>query len=274
MAVHTSVFYVSLTTEDVYLPVSAVVDQVFGYRNGGHVPSVPMSLAALAATGYSKVGDDISTLTSARVQSPKTVISPAYVRPINAVANFPDDPAVCCFATNPVLMRPGEEVSASAVVSLNGTAVACPAVIVAWFYDRLEPVPAAESYWVPFTTAAVPAVGSATAWQTLTISFQDTTTLPAGRYAILGMHLLRPDAGSTIHPTLCGRLVIPGEVLRPGIITSPSATALTPPFSSDRSLGVWGHFDSQLPPSLEVFSPANATAAALSGFLCVAQVSR
>jgi hypothetical protein len=274
MAVHTSIFYhLGLAPGDVYLPVGAIVDQVFGYRNGGHVPSVPMSLAALAATGLNTMDDDTSTLTAARVQSPKTVISPAYVRPINAVANFPDDPAVCAFAANSVVMRSGEEISASAVVKLNGTAVTCPAVIVAWFYDRLEPVPGAESYWVPFT-APLPTVGSTTAWQTLAITFQDTTTLPAGRYAILGMQLVRPDAGDTIHPVLCGRLVIPGEVLRPGVITSPSATALTPPLASDRSLGVWGHFDAQLPPSLEVFSPVSASAATLYGFLCVAQVSR
>lgn len=273
MAVHTSLFSSeTVAVGTVYDGVDAVVDQVLGYRNGAHVPSVPMALVALAATGASASGDDTSSLASARVQSPKTVISPVYVRPINVAASFPPDPAVSCFAANPVLMRPGEEVSASATVVTTATPPPLrPATIVAWFVDRLEPVPAAESYWVPFT-APVPTIGAAT-WQTFPITFQDTTTLPAGRYAILGLHLVCPSGADAI---LCGRLVIPGENLRPGIVTSPSASALTPPLASDNSLGVWGHFDAQLPPSLEVFAPPSAAAMSgdLSGFLRVAQVAR
>jgi len=175
------------------------------------------------------------------------------------------------FAENPVVMRPGEEISASAVLVPTGGSPPGngPAAIVAWFYDRLEPVPAAESYWVPFS-AVLPATGSTSAWNTTAITFQDTTTLPAGRYAILGMHLVRPSGSPDL---LCGRLVIPGETLRPGTVTSPTAAALTPPFASDGSFGTWGHFDAQLPPSLEVFSPT-VMAGSVSGFIRVAQVSR
>lgn len=273
MAVHTSLFFnAGVEVAIPYDTVDAVVDQVLGYRNGAHVPSVPMSLVALAATGFGGTDPNVVTLGSARVQSPKTIISPVYVRPINITASFPPDPCVSCFAVNSVIMRPGEEISASATIVQGGGAPppTGPAAIVAWFCDRLEPVPAAESYWVPFT-ATLPGVGTA-AWQTLAITFQDTTTLPAGRYAVLGMHLVCPSSAGDL---LCGRLVIPGENLRPGIITSPSASALTPPLASDNSLGVWGHFDAQLPPSLEVFAPPLAViTGTLSGFLRVAQVSR
>ncbi len=269
MAVHTSLFFVGAATVGLkYNPVGAVVDQILGYRNGAHVPSVAMSLVALAATGAAGDAVDNSTLSSARVQSPKTVISPVYVRPINAASNFPADPSVCCFSANPVILRAGEEFSASATVVVAGEPEERPVVVVAWLCDRVEPVPQDETYWVPFTTA-LPEAGAST-WQTVSITFQDTTTLPAGRYAILGLHLVTPD------PTvLCGRLVIPGEKLRPGTITSPSAAALTPPLASDNSLGVWGHFDAQLPPSLELFAPPGSTpVGTLSGFLRVAQVSR
>jgi hypothetical protein len=270
MAVHTSLFYSAGVKTTPYDAVGAVVDQVLGYRNGAHVPSVPMSLVALAATGFLNDGmGKTTTLSSARVQSPKTVISPVYVRPINILANFPTDPSVNAFPVNPVVMRPGEEISASATLTGTGGATTGPAAIVAWFYDRLEPVLAAESYWVPFS-AELPATGSTSAWNTTAITFQDTTTLPAGRYAILGMHLVRPSGSPDL---LCGRLVIPGETLRPGTVTSPTAAALTPPFASDGSFGTWGHFDAQLPPSLEVFSPT-VMAGSVSGFIRVAQVSR
>lgn len=269
MAVHTSLFFNGNVKEGAaYDGVGAVVDQVLGYRNGAHVPGEPMSLVALAATGADSTGGT-SKLASARVQSPKTVISPVYVRPINQDANFDDDPCVSCFAANPVAMRPGEEISAWATVATTGAPAPKTAVVVAWFVDRMEPIPAVESYWVPFTAALQG--GLVISWQTSSITFQDTTTLPAGRYAILGMQLIRPSTGAGVY---CGRLVIPGEKLRPGVITSPEVNSLAPPLSYDNSLGVWGHFDAQLPPALEVFSPAIAATGSLQGFLRVAQVSR
>lgn len=119
MAIHTSLYFqaVALKVTPTYEPVGAVVDQVLGYRNAAHVPGKPMSLVALAATGLNAT----LGLSGARVQSPKTLVSPVYVRPVNATANFDDNPNVSCFVDKPVMMRAGEEISASAEVTGTGT---------------------------------------------------------------------------------------------------------------------------------------------------------
>jgi len=108
-----------------------------------------------------------------------------------------------------------------------------------------------------------------------TFSFTDTSSLPAGRYAVLGMHLVQENTISHAEQLLCGRLVIPGTVYRPGALVLPELSSRTPLMASDDSLGVWGHFDAQLPPTLELFAAnATATSATVTGYLRIAQVER
>ncbi len=271
MAVHTSVFFnaaSSVVAAAVYTPLAAAVDQVLGLRSNNLVPSAPLALVALAATGMEPGAlSPVAVMAGARIQTPRTLVSPVYVRPINVTATFEDNPNVACFASNGVLMRAGEEIAAS--VLLVGSPGTCPAGIVAWFRDRQEPAPASESYWVPFTvTASGLDIGKWT--MANTFSFNDTSSLPAGRYAVLGMHLVQQNAGQF----LCGRLVIPGAVYRPGALVLPELSSRTPLMASDDSLGVWGHFDAQLPPTLELFSADATAAATITGYLRIAQVER
>lgn len=359
MAVHTSVFFnaaIASAQAVAYPPLAAAVDQVLGIRSNNLVPSVPLSLVALAATGW--VPDAVPTdpplasLVGARIQTPRTLVSPVYVRPVNVGGVFGDNPNFSNFVTNPVLMRAGEEIAASAAL-LTAEAIppTGPASLVAWFCDRREPVPASrtttsrgcreqvaptcdrrrakargylrerpifmgllrweahkggpcpdgcrrlqpdgdqreigglrdevvrgapvptsESYWVPFTVSAT---GLDTGKWTMadTFSFNDTSSLPAGRYAVLGMHLVQdPDNAEQL---LCGRLVIPGAVYRPGALVLPDLSSRTPLMASDDSLGVWGHFDAQLPPTLELFAAdASTPDAEITGYLRIAQVER
>ncbi len=275
MAVHTSVFFNDasvVAAAAAYVPLSAAVDQVLGLRSNNLVPSTPLTLVALAATGMEPgalpADPPAAVMTGARIQTPRTLVSPVYVRPVNVTATFGDNPNVACFAANAVMMRAGEEIAAS--VLLIGTPGTGSAGIVAWFRDRQEPVPASESYWVPFT---VTASGLDTGKWTManTFSFNDTSSLPAGRYAVLGMHLVQQNADQL----LCGRLVIPGAVYRPGALVLPELSSRTPLMASDDSLGVWGHFDAQLPPTLELFAAdATVTTATITGYLRIAQVER
>jgi len=161
-------------------------------------------------------------------------------------------------------MREGEEISAS--VELSGAGDSGFAAILVWFQDLSEPIPAGEAYWVKFTaTVPAPSVGR---WSNVTLAFADSTTLPAGRYAVVGMHLLQPTAPGLI----AGRLVIPGATFRPGTVFSPSGAAITPSFASAGSLGVWATFDAQLPPSLEVLTNSAIAGGAVTGFLKVIQL--
>lgn len=83
MATHIALYNDPELVSDVtpsFLSLSAVPDQILAFRNGAHVPSSPLLLLGLAATG----GDATAELVGARVQSPKTVISPLYTRPVNS----------------------------------------------------------------------------------------------------------------------------------------------------------------------------------------------
>lgn len=273
MGMHTSLFFSDTvepsSTSMLLNLIPAATDQVLAFRNNAHVPSQPMSLIALAATG----GGAADTLTMARVQSPKTVVSPAYIRPLNSDDNavFPDNPSVSTFPTTSIVLRKGEEVSAYAAVTGSSTsAIVCIAMFLC---DQLDPLPSGESYWVAFQANVQALQGER--WQSFPISFVDSTTLPAGRYAVIGMHLAQPrtSAGTSTANVLCGRLIIPGQPLRPGTLVSPDASSRTPDFASNGSFGTWGIFDAQVPPSIELFSQANAGAnETLSGFLKVVQL--
>lgn len=249
-----------------FLPLSAVPDQILGFRNAAHVPSSPLLLLGLAAIG----GDAEATFVGARVRSPKTVVSPLYVRPVNSDpdAVFPSNPGISAFDLNPFCFREGEEISAEAAL-IDVAEADAPASLVMILGDRIDPVPSGESIWVAFT-ADLTAL-AANVWQNFPISFSDSTTLPAGRYAVIGMHLVQTITGGLI----CGRLVIPGQAMRPGTIVSPTSASFTPDFASSGRFGVWGIFDAQIPPTMEIFSRLPAAANnVLTGYLKVIQLPR
>ena len=60
---------------------------------------------------------------------------------------------------------------------------------------------------------------------------------------------------------VAARLVLPGEVMRPGALILPGRGATPHRMVEDASLGVLGKFDALLPPAIEIFGvvPAAGT---------------
>jgi hypothetical protein len=272
MPVHTSVFFKSITgstAKPVYAQLTAANDDVMGLRSDNLVPGADMRLVALAATA--------DGLGAARIRTPRTVISPAYARPVNTGSPlFASDPRVSCFVRHPVQVLKGEEIQASAWV-VSGTPKST--TLVAWFCDQHEALPAGESFWVTFT-ASVGATAATAGWYaTKNFTFVEQPTLPSGRYAIVGMHLMQATTPTTEEPPpgyqfVCGRLIIPNRVCRPGALVLQTRGELTPTLQSDGELGVWETFDAKLPPSLELFSIAAGGDAdgTIEGYLRIIQI--
>jgi hypothetical protein len=274
MSIHTSVFYSVVATDVASAAepqtVAAVTDQTLAIRNDALVPSRPVFLLAAAAAGG---GGALSggNLQVARLRSPKTVISPVYINPVNNVvgSRFGSDPNVSSFTKRPFAFREGEEISAEAL-AVNVTPATTTVAVIVWMSDRIDQIPDGEEQWVSFSANPPSVFPSSAAWTTVPMQFTDSTTLPAGRYAIVGMHIVR---SSDVDNFICARLVIPGESFRPGIMTSPTFEAIVPTIADSGSFGVWGVFDAQLPPSIDLFGTGVSTGP-LTGYLKVIQLPR
>lgn len=269
MSIHTSVFFddeVAGSTTPSYVQLPAATDDVMGLRSNNLVPGENLGLVALAATG--------TNLGAARIRTPRTVISPAYARPVNNGALFDSDPNVACFAEHPVQVMKGEEIQGSAWVSTAGNEAV---VLVAWFRGQHEPLPAGESFWVTFS-ANIGATTDPGWYTTKNFTFVEQPTLPAGRYAIVGMHLMQAVTPTTPAPPpyrfVCGRLVIPNRVYRPGALVLPFVSSITPPLQSDGELGVWETFDAKLPPTLQLYAVGAGGDAdgVINGYLRIIQI--
>ena len=165
---------------------------------------------------------------------------------------------------NPVQLRTGEPVGLdAATASVGGENL----VAALWFMDKLEPVPAGETFWLRFTSATAL---SALAWKVITPSFDQA--FPAGTYAVVGLEFTSPGA-------VVARLVFPGSVLRPGVVAQPGTlagatvgAARTHRYFYDGTLGVFGTFQTSAPPSVEVFSINADAAATQEGYLRVIRI--
>lgn len=272
MPIHTSVYFAEDVTGSAsvpsYVQLPAATDDVMGLRSNNLVPGENLDLVALAATG--------TNLAAARIRTPRTVISPAYARPVNNGALFLSDPNVACFPENPVRVMKGEEIQGSAWVNSAGAEAA---VLVAWFQGQREPLPAGESFWVTFSATVSNTTGAG--WYTAkNFTFVEQPTLPAGRYAIVGMHLMQAVSPplDPVQPNqfVCGRLVIPNRVYRPGVLVLPEFSSITPSLQSNGELGVWETFDAKLPPTLELYAVGTggnpAFAGTVSGYLRIIQI--
>jgi len=87
-------------------------------------------------------------------------------------------------------------------------------------------------------------------WTNGTLSF--TQTLPAGRYAVVGMAYKSDNA-------IAARLVFVGGTWRPGCIGQASYEARRPSLFRYGNLGVWGEFEFDQPPTVDFLAAAADT---------------
>jgi len=108
-----------------------------------------------------------------------------------------------------------------------------------WLMDKLEPLPPGEIFCIE----GVVSITSVTAtWVNGAITFGQT--LPAGRYALVGMRCMEPI-------TVAARCVFPDISARPGCMGSGTLYTPTIPEFRYGALGSWGEFEHDAPPSID-----------------------
>lgn len=100
--------------------------------------------------------------------------------------------------------------------------------------------------------ATIPTTTATYVWSNQALTLQQT--LPAGRYAVVGVTLVAANA-------LAGRLVFVGGTWRPGCLAQDSVSDKRPIFFRKGNLGIWGEFEHDQPPTIDILTTA-ATGAA------------
>lgn len=255
MALHTVAFSSEVANGSSYAAISAATDTILPPSGSGLLLPCDLRLIAAYAGG--------STLTRARINAPSLLrVGYPSIRPIVAVTNGvpPADPNFMTLLGSPLLLRAAETVGVDAVHSGGAPA---RQVSLLWLADRLEPVPPGDSFWLRWTATLSVALGSAFTWQVLSPTYDQS--LPSGTYAVIGLEFMETNG-------IAARLVFPGSVFRPGVLASGTGagTARTYAGFYDGSFGVYGMFQTNAPPNIEVMVAAASTAQ--EGYLRVVRV--
>jgi hypothetical protein len=277
--VHTAIFngsvYQNQGNGDTFSPIGAQTDNTLGIRNMNFIPTTNMVLLAAAAAG--------DGLFNARLSTPSTTISAAHIHPLNSVYGPQTEPNVMVCTQNPLLLRANEEITAEVQAFAEfSPSVSVPAAAVIWVAQQMEAVPAGESLWIRFMlkNSGVGPGGFGimpNVWSAVPNIVFERSSLPMGRYAIIGIDAVGGASSSGgVTSAVAMRLVIPGEVMRPGaLILAPKSRPH--PMTTDGTLGVLGKFDAGLPPAIEVFVGSNSMSGAmlegLEGYLRIIKIS-
>lgn len=216
-----------------------------GTPDGGFLMPRDMNLIAAFACSQNILGARVASPSSLRLAYPS-------IRPVQQNAGYlpPTDPNLQVLLGKPVRFPGGERVKVEAVTT-TGTE---PGVVLLWFSDGIEPVPAGEEFTVRFTKVAGATVAmTPNTWTTVVPQFDQS--LPSGTYMVTGLEYWSQTA-------IAARLACPGSYYRPGVL------AINGPYiSSGRthdlfygdSLGVYGTFATDVPPMLDVLCGAADT---------------
>jgi len=227
-----------------------VVDGIMTIQNSHFLPQQDWFLQG--------VGFMAATATRARLRTPSfRQITTPFIRPIEGSISPGNDPNFADYRSNPLRLRGLEEIeflatqTAGANANVFGVACIAPQALVA--------MPQGDVYSLRATS-----VGPATAnvWSQIAMTWQDT--LPQGVFAVVGGWIFSATA-------VAFRLIFEDQVWRPGGLGSTSLENRAHPMFRMGGLGVWGRFNSNRMPNVEVL--ANAADASFELYIDIIRVS-
>jgi len=240
MAFHLAAFWENIDHAGVRAPIAAALGEQVLFIAGDdiRIPDDTNQMVAAAA--------NVALLTTdCRLVSPslRRFVNP-QLAPVNSLTDGnvePQSPAVMHdWRRNPIPLDPGESLNAEA--DSNPAAAADQSVLV-WLADGpLVPIEGAAIHPV-LCTATITAVAGA--WTNGQLTFSQD--LPTGRYAVCGMRI----QGATC---IAGRLVFRGGSSRPGVIGTDAITDDSRHWFRYGLSGIFGEFDSNTPPTLDVLA--------------------
>ncbi len=146
-------------------------------------------------------------------------------------------------------LEAGEQVEAL----IQAASGSVPGVILMWLFSTIDAIPPGKRFTIRFT-AATAAV--AYTWGSRGITLSER--LRAGRYAVIGAKVMSDTM-------IAFRLIFTGQSNRPGALGVDAVDDIQAPVFRDGSLGVWGTFEHNELPRLEVLCVT--TDSAFTGFL-------
>lgn len=216
----------AVTTEQ---DIAAMTDDLFAISNNHFLPQKDWYLQWACAMGI--------TLARARLITPNfRQISPPQIMPIEVLLTPGARPNVADYRNNPLKIRGLEELQ----YAVFENAVERAACLLGFSDGPLMPMPAGDIYTIRFssTTAAV-----AHTWTS--IASTPTDTLPAGRFAMVGLS----------HNSATGkgcRVIFEDSQYRPGSVSMSAPGSATHPMFRMGGLGIWGYFNANRMPIFQV----------------------
>jgi hypothetical protein len=150
----------------------------------------------------------------------------------------------------PIRLTPGESIRSEVRLGAADSTARGQFVYVLLGGGRPVPVQSGYRRVRATTPSQVMAIG---AWQDTTLEWEDE--LPYGKYQIIGAHF-----GQLLGTPIFARIMLPGQSQRPGNICVPLNESVASIGLTGGEVGVWGEFDLNQPPSLQVMvGAASAT---------------
>lgn len=219
--------------------ITPVQDLIMAIQNGHFMPQFDMFLY------YAYFG--AATPNRARLISPSfRQLSTPWIRPVNTDIVPGDRPGIADYRANPLRIRALEELQLEGMQTTGGAAVV--AAVAALARNPIANAPAGDIITMRGTGTTTAVAGS---WTSCPITWQDT--LQTGRYAVVGLNFVGATA-------LAARLVFEEQWERPGCIGCSSADLTPPDFFLRGGLGMWGNFNANRMPNIEILCNAADTA--------------
>lgn len=236
---HLAAYYASLTNGSTNAAVAAVQDNVLTRTTANnYILPQPGKLFAMYSAGVS--------ITRARVNTPSLrYVGLPYGGLVNATLAVPSPSNITVWGDNGPMLPTADEIS---VEHTLGGAAPENEFSLLWFQFQNRPITMGPTYRILFTAAITGVTG---AWASGVMT--PDSTLPAGRYAIVGMTAFGTNA-------VAMRLIFPGGGYRPGCLCVNANNGVISRLFSDGTMGLYGTFDSVNIPTLEVFAIGANTA--------------
>jgi len=235
---HTVAWYKSIAdaTES---DVQPVVDDILVIQNNHFLPQHDYQMLYAAYMAATATRARIITATLRQITTP-------FIRPIEGTLLPGNQPNVADYRANPFMLQGLEELQVDAVQSSGGAA---GVFIVAGLQMRpMTPAPQGDVYTLRGTGTTTQ---TAQAWSTIAVTWQDT--LAAGNYVCVGCEFIGTNA-------VAGRLIFEDQVWRPGGLGGANGEVGTHDMFRKGGLGIWGRFNANRMPNVQMLSNAADTA--------------
>jgi len=237
--VHHTVAWRESIADIVAADINPVTDDLMAIQNSHFMPQVDSFMLYAYAGG--------AGITAARLISPtfRQVTNP-HIRPINLAIVPLDEVNIAEYVDNPLKIRGLEELQLEIAQTTGGAAVVVG--VAGLSKAPVAPAPRGDIYTMIGTGTTTLTAG---AWSSVAMTWADS--LPNGNYVCVGAEFI----GATV---VAGRLIFEEQWERPGGLGQSLISGNGPRIFRKGGLGIWGRFNANRMPNVQMLGNAADTA--------------